>query len=302
MPDDEVIDRTSYPPGVPCLIDTEQPDPEAAAEFYGRLFGWEFENKLPPGIDDKYLVASLRGFDVAAIASPTPGVTHTPTWNTYVSVADADATTVQAVALGAEALVAPVDAGPPGAVAGRWAALIDPDGAHIRLWQPGYRHGAQLVNYPGAWNSSDLTTTNGDGAKAFYGALFGWQADPVDFGGGEADGESFMWRRPGYGDFLAIRDPDIKRRHADPSVPEGFSDAIGWMTTVGDATSSSRWSVTFSVAGTDAVAEQAVKLGGTVVSPPADRGGGVVRIATIRDPQGAQFTVGTYDPTAASNA
>ena len=123
MSDDEVIDRTSYPPGVPCLIDTEQPDPDAAAEFYGQLFGWAFENKLPPGMDDKYLVASLRGFDVAAIASPTPGVTGPPTWNTYVSVADADATTAQAVALGAEVLIAPVDAGPPGAVAGRWAAL-----------------------------------------------------------------------------------------------------------------------------------------------------------------------------------
>ena len=302
MPDDEVIARTSYPPGVPCLIDTEQPDPEAAAEFYGRLFGWEFENKLPPGMDDRYLVASLRGFDVAAIASPTPGVTGMPTWNTYVSVADADATTAQAVALGARVEIAPVDAGPPGRVAGRWAALVDPDGAHLRLWQPGYRHGAQLVNHPGTWSSSDLTTTNAGHAKTFYGAIFGWQADRVDFGGGEAEGESFMWRLSGYGDFLAIRDPDIKRRHADPSVPEGFSDTIGWMTAPGDATSASHWGVTFAVAGTDAVTEQAAKLGGTVVSPPADRGGGVVRIATIRDPQGAVFTVGSYDPTAASKS
>ena len=49
MTDDAILDRTEYPPGVPCLIDTEQPDPEAAAEFYGGIFGWEFENKLPPG-------------------------------------------------------------------------------------------------------------------------------------------------------------------------------------------------------------------------------------------------------------
>ena len=164
MPDDVVIDRTSYPPGVPCLIDTEQSEPETAAAFYGGLFDWEFENKLPPQMDDKYLVASLRGFDVAAIASPTPGITGTPAWNTYISVADADATFAQAVALGAEAVVAPVDAGPPGAVAGRWAAIIDPGGAPIRLWQPGYRHGAQLVNRPGTWNSSDLTTGNADDA------------------------------------------------------------------------------------------------------------------------------------------
>ena len=124
----------------------------------------------------------------------------------------------------------------------------------------------------------------------------------MDFGGGPAEGDTFLWRLPGYGDFLAIRDPDIKRRHADASVPDGFSDAIGWMTAVGGDWSRSHWSVTFSVAGTDAVVERAVDLGGTVVSPPADRGGGVVRIATIRDPQGAEFTVGTYDPTAGSAA
>ncbi len=107
-----------------------------------------------------------------------------------------------------------------------------------------------------------------------------------------------MLRQPGYGDFLAIRDPDIRRRHAGPSVPAGFSDAIGWMTVIADATRSSRWSVTFAVAGTDAVVQQAEKLGGTVVSPPTDRGGGIVRVATIRDPQGAELTVSTFDPTA----
>ena len=67
MTTDPFLDRTEYPSGVPCLIDSEQPDPEAAAEFYGGVFGWEFENKLPSGLDDKYLVASLHGFDVAAI-------------------------------------------------------------------------------------------------------------------------------------------------------------------------------------------------------------------------------------------
>ena len=305
MSNDATIDRADYLPGVPCLIDTEQPDPEAAAEFYGGVFGWEFENKLPPGIPGKYLVASLNGFDVAAIASPTAGVTGAPTWNTYVSVADADATTANAVALGAEVVIAPVDAGPPGSVAGRWAALIDPDGAPIRLWQPGYRHGAQLVNAAGSWNSSDLTTDNADGATAFYRALFGWEASPVDFGGGDAEGDSFMWRLPGYGDFLAIRDPDIKTRHAEPWVPAGFSDAIGWMASLPAGPENDRaprWDVTFSVAGTDAAVERAVKLGGTVVSPPTDVGGGVVRVATIQDPQGAEFSVGTYDPAALAQA
>jgi hypothetical protein len=295
MPDDTIIDRTEYLPGVPCLVDTEQPDPEAAAEFYGGVFGWAFENKLPPGIDDQYLVASLGGLSVAAIASPTRGV-PTATWNTYVSVADVDATASQAVDLGATLLAAPVDAGPPGSVAGRWAHLVGPDGAHLRLWQAGYRHGAQLVNAPGSWNSSNLITDDANGAMAFYGALFGWEADPVEFGGGEAEGQSFQLRLPGYGDFLAIRDPDIKARHDQPWVPEGFSDVIGWMTVA--PAEHGTWSVTFAVDDTDAVTDRAVKLGATVVSPPTDRGGGVVRVATIGDPQGAEFTVGSFDPSA----
>ena len=60
--------------------------------------------------------------------------------------------------------------------------------------------------------------------------------------------------------------------------------------------------MTFSVDDTDAVVERALKLGGTVVSPATDRGGGVVRVATLQDPQGAEFFVGSYDPTAMSEA
>ena len=41
-------ERTEYPAGVPCWLDTSQPDPEAAAAFYGGLFGWEFEDRTPP--------------------------------------------------------------------------------------------------------------------------------------------------------------------------------------------------------------------------------------------------------------
>ena len=37
-------DEDRYIPGVPCWIDTNQPDPEAAVAFYSDLFGWEFED------------------------------------------------------------------------------------------------------------------------------------------------------------------------------------------------------------------------------------------------------------------
>ncbi len=34
-------ERAHYPPGVPCWVDTLQPDPEAATRFYAALFGWQ---------------------------------------------------------------------------------------------------------------------------------------------------------------------------------------------------------------------------------------------------------------------
>ncbi|MFK4299779.1 putative enzyme related to lactoylglutathione lyase [Arthrobacter sp. GAS37] len=67
-----MIHRT-YPQGVPCWIDTERPDVEAAAEFYGGLFGWTFEDAMPPGAPGRYLIAKLDGEDVGGMASARKG-------------------------------------------------------------------------------------------------------------------------------------------------------------------------------------------------------------------------------------
>ena len=82
--------RNGYIPGVPCWVDTSQPDPEAAAVFYGGLFGWEFENVTPPGSGLSYLIARLQGGDVAAVGSAPEQPSPTATWNTYVWVDRAD--------------------------------------------------------------------------------------------------------------------------------------------------------------------------------------------------------------------
>ena len=59
-----------------------------------------------------------------------------------------------------------------------------------------------------------------EGAKRFYGAVFGWEFDPVDFGGGPMA----MVRVPGYGDYLESIDPGVRKRHADGGAPPGFTD------------------------------------------------------------------------------
>ena len=61
-------EQDRYIPGVPCWIDTSQPDPEAAVRFYGELFGWELENVMPPDAPGPYYMARLKGGDVGAIS------------------------------------------------------------------------------------------------------------------------------------------------------------------------------------------------------------------------------------------
>jgi predicted enzyme related to lactoylglutathione lyase len=64
---DETALRTKYRPGVPCWVDTSQPDVDAAVEFYGKVLGWEFEERPVPNPDDRYLVARKDGLVVGGL-------------------------------------------------------------------------------------------------------------------------------------------------------------------------------------------------------------------------------------------
>jgi predicted enzyme related to lactoylglutathione lyase len=278
-----MIKRDGYPPGVPCWVDTAQPDPDAAVDFYAGLFGWEFDDRMPAGRPGRYLVAQLQGGDVAAVGSQPEGAPSEPVWSTYIWVESAAEAAAKAKDAGGSIVTEPFEV----ADAGRMAILADPDGAAFCVWQARSHKGAQVVNAPGSWNFSDLNTPNPDEATAFYGAVFGWEATRVDLG----ELSFTMFRLPGYGDFLALSDPDIRARQAEQDAPEGFEDAVAGLVP-GDGPS--HWSVTFSVDDTDGTAERAAELGATVVVPPFDAG--PARVAVLRDPQGAVFSVSTYDP------
>ena len=102
-------ERDGYLPGVPCWVDTTQPDPDAAAAFYRELFGWETENMMPPGSGGKYLVARVHGGDVAAISSPPDRDQGQATWNTYIWVESADETAAKVRAAGGTVTAEPFD-------------------------------------------------------------------------------------------------------------------------------------------------------------------------------------------------
>lgn len=277
-------DRNGFPAGVPCYIDLSPPDPEAATRFYGPLFDWTFEDRMPPEAPGHFFAARRDGREVAAISSsPTDAP---PAWTTYVAVDSADAVAGRVWEAGGTVRAEPFDVFD----AGRMAVCADPQGAGFCLWQPGRHTGVELANAPGSWNWSDLKTHDTDAAKAFYGAVFGWESTDLDFGGATAT----MWRRPGYGDVLAERDPDIRTRQAAAGAPPGFEDAIGWLLPLDDDDAAPHWAVTFAAAGTDAVADRAAELGGTILTAPFDAG--PARVAVLRDPQGAEFTVSTYTP------
>ena len=204
-----------------------------------------------------------------------PGTPASNAWKTYIACDDADAAAERVRSAGGTVVADATDL--PGVA--RLASCLDPAGAAFGLWEARAIGGAEVVNTPGSWNFSELNTADPGGARRFYGDVFGWEVDEVDIGGGP----SRMVRLPGYADFLERYDPGIRQRHADFGAPPGFSECIAWILPLDDGTLP-HWSVTFTVADADAIANRARELGGTIETEPVDIG--PVRSAQLRDPHG----------------
>jgi len=278
-------ERDGYIAGVPCWVDTSQPDPEAAVAFYGDLFGWEFESVMPQGSEGKYFVARIRGGDVAAVGSIPEGAPPAAMWNTYVWVDSADQAASKAGDAGGSVVMEPFDV----MDAGRMAVCADPEGAVFCVWQAKEQKGAQIVNEHGSLNFNQLNTRDPEGAKSFYGSLFGWQTL-------ELPGGFEMWTLPGYGDYLERDNPDLRKQMAESDAPKGFEEVVASLVPI--ATDQPdvppHWGVTFAVDDADAIADKAAELGGNVVLPPMDAPW--VRMTVITDPQGATFTASKFVP------
>ena len=92
--------------------------------------------------------------------------------------------------------------------AGRMAVFADPEGARVlRLAGEGAQGRADRQR-AGSLNFNGLNTRDVEGARSFYGSVFGWQTLTL-FGGAE------MWTLPGYGDYLERYDPDIRKQMAE---------------------------------------------------------------------------------------
>jgi uncharacterized protein len=292
--------RDGYIPGVPCWVDASEPEPPAAVDFYGGLFGWAFRDVTPPAAEGEYFIArhevaggwSLfdtsddpRGGDVAAVGSVPAAAPPRATWNTYFWVDSADEAASKVRDAGGEVVIEPFEF----MGASRIAAFTDPEGAAFRVWEAKGHKGARLVNDAGSLNFNGLNTRDVEGARSFYGSVFGWQTI-TPFGGAE------MWTLPGYGDYLEGYHPDLREQMAEAGGPVGFEDVVATINPIADDQpgTPAHWSVTFATDDADATAAKARELGGTVIVSPFDAPW--VRMTVIGDPQGATFIASKFAP------
>ncbi len=250
-------ERTQYTPGTFCWTDLTTTDQAAAKGFYGGLFGWQADD-IPVGEGVSYSLLRLDGKAVAAI-SPQPEQQRAagvpPTWNSYVSVENADASAQRAAELGASVHAPAFDV----MDAGRMAVLQDPQGAFVMLWQPRAHFGAQLVNVPGTLVWNELASPDIEASAAFYGELFNWTVTPFE---GSAE------------PYLTIRTGDANNGGIRPLSPPGVPP---------------HWLVYFGTEDIETAVGAAGELGGATLVAPMDLPMG--HFAVLRDPQGAVFAL-----------
>ena len=255
-------ERSSYVPGTFCAVDLASSDFDGSKAFYTQLFGWEAQ-EMPPGHEDMiYVPFTLRDRMVAGMFERQVEEMP-PAWASYVAVQDADVAAARVTELGGTVLREPEEVGE----AGRMAVVADPAGAAFALWQARGFPGAGRVNEVGTFSLNQLNTSDPEGAKRFYGDLFGWRTEFV--GTDEQDYWGFYNGENMNGGMMPLPD-------GDPSPPH--------------------WLVYFTSADLEASVEKIGQLGGNVVVPPMPAGPG--RIAVAQDPQGAFFALfeGEVDP------
>ncbi|MDQ3766135.1 MAG: VOC family protein [Actinomycetota bacterium] len=251
-----------YEPGSFSWVDLQTTDAESGKRFYTELFGWELED-MPAGDMGVYTMFRLRGRDVAALSGMGPQFEGIPPhWNSYVTVDDVDACAKSAADLGGNVMMEPADV----MDSGRMAAVQDPSGGVVMLWEPRNHIGAGIRDEPGSLTWIELLTRDIEAAKRFYTKLFGWGTESMDMGDMDTGDPYTVFTR---GDQTA---GGLFRLGEDMrDVPPN-------------------WSVCFAIDDIDPTVSRAEELGGRIIVPPMDIPK-VGRYATLADPQGAVFSL-----------
>ncbi len=254
--------QLQHAPGSFCWAELATTDGPGAKKFYSELFGWEtHDDPIGPGM--VYTMLKLGGKDVGALYQKGEMMKDAPThWASYISVASADEIAAKAKSLGGTVVKEPFDVFD----IGRMAVITDPTGATFCIWQPKKNTGFGVKGEPNSVCWNELLTTDTARATDFYTKLLGWTGNshggPVpytEFMNGDAHAGGMMQIRPEWG-----------------KVPP-------------------YWGIYFAVDDCDATAQKATSLGAQTIVPPMDIPN-VGRFSTIRDPQGAVFSIIKLSP------
>ena len=255
----------SSPTGAPCWVELRTADLPRAKTFYGELFGWRLDDITATGHPGQ--TTDRRGYSVAlkddvAVAGIT--AQHPPTrvltagWATYLAVGDVDEAVSRVGAGGGTVTMEPVLAIDTAGI----AAVLDPTGAAVGLWQADRRVGTTVANKGGRLAWIELLTDDVDAAVAFYQRVFGLTTKAVELAG-----------RP----WVSL--------HAGPGTSPAVAGVVGKLS----AETPNHWNIYFACVDIDDTARRTVELGGSVLFGPAPTPFGPM--AGIMDPEGARFSL-----------
>jgi uncharacterized protein len=244
--------------------DLQATDPDGQTAFYEALFGWTHED-MPTGENTPdYRMFSKDGAVVAACNTMSPDMKAAgmPSfWAVYVATPDAAASAAKAEELGGKVIMPLMDV----LDSGKMAAIQDPTGGQIFIWEKVRFAGAATFMAEGTMGWADLSTRDPEGAVKFYGDWLGWT-------------------------FNKMESEDMPYWQA--SIDDVGEGGIMPMPDMIPAEVPAFWLVYFMTDDIKASVDKAVSLGATV-SAPIMEVPGMLSFAVLADPQGATFALMT---------
>jgi len=247
-------------PGQFVWHDLVTDDAAAARDFYGRLFGWDFQGVQGEGV--VYTTILHEGLPIGGIAPIEDVDAELPSsrWVSVLSVEDVDAAVSVVERAGGTVDMAARD----NVTRGRWALVTDPQGAMVVLLRsiggdPPNLDPERLVSNRWMWN--ELWTDDLSASIELYGELVGY-----DVRASETAGAATVQ--------VFTRDGN----------PRAGLNLLPWPEV------RPNWLPYIKVDDAEAVARRVAELGGTVLIPPAPE----LRNGTtglMMDPSGAAFAI-----------
>ncbi|MFE3827947.1 VOC family protein [Streptomyces sp. NPDC059092] len=250
--------------GAPCWVSLLAREMPAAQAFYGDVLGWTYR---PAGLGEDFTVALSDGMAVAGIGALASSLQVAVSWTPYFAVSDVDEAAARIRERGATVAV-----GPLAFHSGRAALAMDPDGAAFGIWEGAVRSDWTVGRGSApAW--LELRTRDTLEAARFYGQVLGWAPEKED-------------------GFTLVHEDDHAVLRQDGQIVAKIRG--GAVQATPDPQLRPRWHVYFRVPEVSGSVAAALSGGGALAVPEEaspDARETSPREATLRDPDGALFTV-----------